>query len=52
VLPVGEHGEKKVTSKMGLITTVAYQMAGQKPRYALEGSIAVAGSLVQWAGTI
>ncbi|MCH3907810.1 MAG: glycerol kinase GlpK [Sphaerochaeta sp.] len=42
-------GEKKVTSKMGLITTVAYQMAGQKPRYALEGSIAVAGSLVQWA---
>jgi glycerol kinase len=34
---------------MGLITTVAYQMAGQKPRYALEGSIAVAGSLVQWA---
>ncbi|MFA6775321.1 MAG: glycerol kinase GlpK [Sphaerochaetaceae bacterium] len=42
-------GEKRVTSKMGLITTVAYQMAGQKPRYALEGSIAVAGSLVQWA---
>jgi len=42
-------GEKRVTSKMGLITTVAYQIAGQKPRYALEGSVAVAGSLVQWA---
>jgi len=32
-----------------LLTTVAYQIAGQKPCYALEGSIAVAGSLVQWA---
>jgi glycerol kinase len=42
-------GEKKVTSKMGLVTTVAYQLGNDKPVYALEGSVAVAGSLVQWA---
>lgn len=36
-------------SKMGLLTTVAYQVAREKPVYALEGSLAVAGSLVQWA---
>lgn len=42
-------GRKLCTSKMGLLTTVAYQIAGQEPCYALEGSIAVAGSLVQWA---
>ena len=41
-------GESPVVSRCGLLTTVAYQMAGQKPVYALEGSIAVAGSLVQW----
>ena len=35
-------------SRAGLITTVGYQLAGQPPVYALEGSIAVAGSLVQW----
>jgi glycerol kinase len=35
-------------SKAGLVTTVAYQLAGKEPVYALEGSIAVAGSLVQW----
>ncbi|WP_019157583.1 glycerol kinase GlpK [Brevibacterium senegalense] len=32
----------------GLITTVAYQQEGRPAQYALEGSIAVAGSLVQW----
>ena len=37
-------------SRSGLITTVAYQFAGQKPIYALEGSIAIAGALVQWLG--
>ena len=42
-------GYKKITSKMGLITTVAYQIGDDKPVYALEGSIGVAGSLVQWA---
>jgi glycerol kinase len=41
-------GEEIVHSTNGLITTVAYQEAGQAPRYALEGSIAVTGSLIQW----
>jgi glycerol kinase len=41
-------GEQSVLSRAGLITTVAYQWAGSKPCYALEGSIAVAGALVQW----
>lgn len=41
-------GEEKVLSEHGLITTVAYQREGEAPRYALEGSIAVTGSLVQW----
>mgnify|MGYP000872853406 CR=1 FL=1 len=42
-------GEEAKLSKEGLLTTVAYQVAGSKPVYALEGSVAVAGSLVQWA---
>ncbi|MFC1412722.1 glycerol kinase GlpK [Streptacidiphilus sp. N1-12] len=41
-------GEKAVNSYHGLLTTVAYRIGGQKPVYALEGSIAVTGSLVQW----
>jgi glycerol kinase len=41
-------GEKPVMSLNGLITTVAYQLGNEPPRYALEGSIAVTGSLVQW----
>jgi glycerol kinase len=41
-------GEKPVASTNGLLTTVAYQVAGQPAVYALEGSIAVTGSLVQW----
>ena len=41
-------GENLCASTQGLLTTVAYQIKGQKPIYALEGSIAVAGSLVQW----
>ena len=41
-------GTDAVASKHGLITTVGYQCGGEKPVYALEGSIAVAGSLVQW----
>ncbi len=41
-------GEELVASSHGLISTVAYQVSGEKPRYALEGSIAVTGSLVQW----
>jgi glycerol kinase len=35
-------------SRGGLLTTVAYQVGGQPPVYALEGSIAVTGALVQW----
>ena len=41
-------GDQVVESTEGLVPTVAYQLPGQPPRYALEGSIAVAGSLVQW----
>jgi glycerol kinase len=41
-------GNEIVHSKNGLITTVCYQLENQKPVYALEGSIAVTGSLVQW----
>ena len=41
-------GEEKVPSENGLLTTVCYKIGDQKPVYALEGSIAVTGSLVQW----
>jgi glycerol kinase len=41
-------GEKIVQSKNGLLTTVAYQLGQQPACYALEGSIAVTGALVQW----
>lgn len=41
-------GCQAVKSTQGLLTTVGYQKAGDAPVYALEGSIAVAGSLVQW----
>jgi len=41
-------GLEAVPSKAGLLTTVAYQVDGQPPIYALEGSIAMAGALVQW----
>lgn len=41
-------GEKIVRSTNGLLTTVCYQFGDAKPVYALEGSIAVTGSAVQW----
>ncbi len=41
-------GKQLCTSRKGLLTTVAYMDAGASPVYALEGAIAVAGSLVQW----
>jgi glycerol kinase len=41
-------GTDIVRSDNGLITTVAYQLSGQPAHYALEGSIAVTGSLIQW----
>ncbi|ANB13973.1 glycerol kinase [Sugiyamaella lignohabitans] len=41
-------GNDPVTSENGLLTTIAFQLKGQKPVYALEGSIAVAGSIIKW----
>jgi glycerol kinase len=41
-------GERPVESKHGLLTTVAYKLGDQPARYALEGSVAIAGALVQW----
>ena len=41
-------GEKPVQSKAGLLTTLGYKIGDQKAVYALEGSIAIAGALVQW----
>jgi len=41
-------GEQAVTSNFGLVTTVAYQLGERRPQYALEGSIAITGALVQW----
>jgi len=41
-------GAKIVPSRHGLLTTLGYQIGGQRPVYALEGSIAVTGALVQW----
>jgi glycerol kinase len=41
-------GEHPVQSKFGLLTTVAYKLGSQPVQYALEGSVAIAGALVQW----
>jgi glycerol kinase len=41
-------GEQITHSKAGLLTTVAYRFGAQKPCYALEGSVAITGALVQW----
>lgn len=41
-------GERIVRSANGLLTTVAYRIEDEPVHYALEGSIAVTGSLVQW----
>jgi glycerol kinase len=41
-------GERMVASNFGLLTTVAYKLGGEAARYALEGSIAITGALVQW----
>jgi len=41
-------GEEIVESKCGLLTTVAYKLGSERARYALEGSVAIAGALVQW----
>ncbi len=41
-------GEEQVPSENGLLTTVCYKIGDKPVIYALEGSIAVSGSLVQW----
>jgi glycerol kinase len=41
-------GERPVHSTRGLVTTVGYRIGDAPPAYALEGSIAVTGALVQW----
>jgi glycerol kinase len=41
-------GERPVASASGLLTTMGYKLGDGPPTYALEGSIAVTGALVQW----
>jgi glycerol kinase len=41
-------GERIVASTCGLLTTVAYKLGREPAHYALEGSIAITGALVQW----
>ncbi len=41
-------GREIVQSKHGLLTTMAFRLGGQPAYYALEGSVAIAGALVQW----
>jgi glycerol kinase len=41
-------GERPIPSSAGLLTTLAYRLREQKAVYALEGSIAITGALVQW----
>jgi len=41
-------GHFPVLSRKGLLTTLGYQMNGQRPIYCLEGAIAISGALVQW----
>ena len=41
-------GNEIIYSNNGLLSTVAYQMEGSEPQYALEGSVSIAGAAVQW----
>jgi glycerol kinase len=41
-------GHNAIQSKHGLLTTLGYKIGDQKAVYALEGSIAITGALVQW----
>lgn len=41
-------GDKAIHSQNGLLTTLGYQIGSMPPVYCLEGSIAIAGALVQW----
>jgi glycerol kinase len=41
-------GNEIIQSQSGMLTTLAYQFEDQLPNYALEGSVAITGALVQW----
>ena len=41
-------GTEAIPSQYGLLTTVAYQLGNEPVHYALEGSVAITGALVQW----
>lgn len=41
-------GSEIIYSNNGLLSTVAFQKKGEKPQYALEGSVSIAGAAVQW----
>ena len=41
-------GETPIESRHGLLTTLAYKLGDQPAQYALEGSVAITGALVQW----
>ncbi|RLE01960.1 MAG: glycerol kinase, partial [Bacteroidetes bacterium] len=41
-------GEEPTLSEHGLLTTLGYKIGEAKPVYALEGSVAITGALVQW----
>jgi glycerol kinase len=41
-------GSRPITSHSGLLTTLGYQLGSSPPTYALEGSMAITGALVQW----
>ncbi|MFN4217292.1 MAG: glycerol kinase GlpK [Brevinematales bacterium] len=42
-------GGKPVFSSQGILTTVGYRIQGEPAVYAMEGSVAIAGALIQWA---
>ena len=41
-------GKTPVQSQFGLLTTLAYKLGNEPACYALEGSVAITGALVQW----
>ena len=41
-------GERAIKSENGLVTTVAATLEGEKPQYALEGSVFIGGAVIQW----
>jgi len=48
VFPADEHRRKDRTFETWTLTTVAYKFGSAPAHYALEGSIAISGALVQW----